>query len=160
MVFALVAGCATPAELRVAPIAFESAAETLRAGQPATLTTIDERTVTVRPDQLVDVITTDQRRLVRRISDVVGECTPASADPDHLCELHGIDAIAVGHRREPSTTGHTLAKVAIIGAGVAAAVGLTYCADVCKSPDNGFAIAGAVVEVAGFLVWAALSSKD
>jgi hypothetical protein len=31
---------------------------------------------------------------------------------------------------------------------------------VCKSPYDDLAIAGGVVEVAGFLVWAWLTSKD
>ncbi len=159
-VLASVASCATQSELRVAPIAIEGAAEVLRAGQAASLITTDDQSVTVRPDQVVDVITTDHRRLARTLAAVVSECALPSADADHLCELHGIEAIVVGARRVPSTAGHTIRQIAIATVGLAAGGALTYCADVCKSPYDGLAIAGGIVEVAGFLAWAWLSSKD
>ena len=154
---ALIAGCATRAELRVSPIALAGAADTLRAGRAASLVTTDDQDVTVRPDQRVEVITADHRRIARTVADVVSDC---QADPDHLCELRGVEAIVVGDRDVPSTAGHTLRRVAIITGAIAAGVALTYCADACKSPYDGLAIAGDVVLVGGVLVWAWLSSRD
>jgi hypothetical protein len=159
-VLALAASCATQAELRDAPIAIEGAAETLRSGQAASLITTDDQSVTVRPDQVVDVITIDHRRLTRTLAAVVNECVVPSADADHLCELRGIEAIVLGARRAPSTAGHTIRQIAIATVGIGAAAALTYCADVCASPYDGLAIAVGVLEVAGFIVWAWLSSKD
>jgi hypothetical protein len=153
---ALTAGCATHAQLRLAPIAVAAAAGTLQAGQDATLDA-NGQTVTLAPDQRVDVITTDHRRIARTLADVVRDCR---GDADHLCELRGIDVIVVDAPAAPSHAGRVIREIAIITAGLATSGALVYCDDVCRSPYNDLSIAGTVVGIAGFFALAWLTSRD
>jgi len=147
----LFCGCAHGREdIVVAPMALEEASATLHAGQPAGVRSTGGESVTVEPDQTVDVVSVDGNRFRVRVADIVGDCPPAPPEGDRLCQLHGVSRVVVGERRPPSdakiTGGHVLAGAFVLGAG-----GLGACAGLCPGPYD--LVAGGILVAAavGFM---------
>ena len=152
-----VAACGGREELRVAVLPLEQSADRLLAGQPVVLQTVDGLHVTVRPEQIVDIVGLDDHRFSIKLADVIRDCRPHAAEARQLCDLHGIRDVVVGTRRVHdrgigSTGGYLLAGGAIV-----TTTGLAVCMAECGTPYN-YVAAGVVVAAMVGLMYELLST--